>query len=166
MEPSTGIAYKKGYKYQLTKDFIIKTPFVGHPCETIYYQLDIWGYLTIKRLYAWDGPSGPAPDLKFTLIGSLVHDCLCQMRNEGHLPQEFDQLIDQFFSLTNWEAGMPRLLRGPFYAGVRANRVLHIVGPEKLRHVDYKRDRNDWYFEQFSRMVNECHDINANLEPA
>lgn len=43
------------------------------------------GCLTVHPGYAWDGPSGPAPDTPELMRGSLVHDALYQLLREGHL---------------------------------------------------------------------------------
>ncbi len=83
------IGYKKGYKYQLTaayecsidikpKDLIV----------TEYIDFSIEGKLTIKKGYAWDGPSGPTYDSLNFMRGSLVHDALYQLMRENHLEKD------------------------------------------------------------------------------
>jgi len=47
--------------------------------KTNFIQLTAKGKLTIKRGYAWDGPSGPTIDTKTFMRGSLVHDALYQL---------------------------------------------------------------------------------------
>ena len=74
------IHYKSGYKYQLEKDYDIKTTF--YPDNNIsldYISLSKDGNLVIKKGYAWDGPSGPTIDTKTFMRGSLVHDAIYQL---------------------------------------------------------------------------------------
>lgn len=53
--------------------------------ETKFVELNKEGALTIKKGYAWDGPSGPTIDTKTFMRGSLVHDALYQLMRAGHL---------------------------------------------------------------------------------
>lgn len=81
------IYYRDGYKYQLVNTCIttigIKPPY---NIEHDYISLATDGTLTIRRGYAWDGPSGPTFDTKNFMRGSLVHDSLYQLIGEGLLP--------------------------------------------------------------------------------
>lgn len=81
------IAYSSGYKYQLRETYVVTLSEIK-PCtkiETEYLTLDSDGLLTIRKGYAWDGPSGPAIDTRTFMRGSLVHDALYQLIREGHL---------------------------------------------------------------------------------
>ena len=85
------IAYKKGYKYQLTEAYTVD--ILIHPDADIhsnsgYIDLTAEGTLTIKKGYAWDGPSGPTVDTRNFMRGSLVHDALYQLMREGALDKE------------------------------------------------------------------------------
>lgn len=74
------IIYSDGYKYQLAKTYQVVIPLcprVGIITE--YIDLDTEGLLTIYEGYAWDGPSGPTPDIPSFMRGSLVHDALYQL---------------------------------------------------------------------------------------
>lgn len=84
------ISYKKGYKYQLSESYVvsidvkpneedIKTPFIDLTTE---------GELTIRKYYAWDGPSGPTFDTLNFMRGSLVHDALYQLMRFEKLDKE------------------------------------------------------------------------------
>ncbi len=55
------------------------------------------GALTIKKSYAWDGPSGPTFDTRTLMRGSLVHDCLYQLLRETDFgaPETRDQHREQ-----------------------------------------------------------------------
>lgn len=68
------------YKYQLMDDYEVQIDI--KPAEDIVYDylaLSSDGLLTIKKHYAWDGPSGPTIDTRDFMRGSLVHDALYQM---------------------------------------------------------------------------------------
>ena len=83
------IFYTEGYKYQLCREH---TEYTGiYPSRggihTDYLDLAENGLLTIRKGYAWDGPSGPAIDTKDSLRGSLIHDALYQLMRLGLLPQ-------------------------------------------------------------------------------
>ena len=74
------------YKYQLKEDYEIQIDI--KPAEDInfeYLSLSSEGLLTIKKHYAWDGPSGPTIDTKNFMRGSLVHDALYQLMRLGAL---------------------------------------------------------------------------------
>ncbi len=80
------IAYKGGYKYQLKESYVLALGIAPPlPIETDFIQFDAHGNLHIAKGYAWDGPSGPAPDIRSFMRASLVHDALYQLMREGHL---------------------------------------------------------------------------------
>ena len=81
------LAYKEGYKYVVHDDFSISTPIKGYSAEIPrHVLLNESGLLTIFAGYAWDGASGPALDTVNFRRGSLVHDALYQLIEEGRLP--------------------------------------------------------------------------------
>jgi len=68
------------YKYQLMDDYTIQIDI--KPSQNIEFQflsLSSEGLLTMKKHYAWDGPSGPTIDTRNFMRGSLVHDALYQL---------------------------------------------------------------------------------------
>ena len=70
----------KKYKYQLMDEYII--PIDIKPIQNIEFKflsLSSEGVLTIRKSYAWDGPSGPTIDTRNFMRGSLVHDALYQL---------------------------------------------------------------------------------------
>lgn len=77
------IYYREGYKYQLVKDYTIKTNITGYQVNSKFIQLFPTGVLIIKDGYSWDGPSGPTLDTKNSMRGSLVHDAFYQLLREG-----------------------------------------------------------------------------------
>lgn len=89
------IFYKEGYKYQFTRDYSCFTG-VLLPQDIIrdFYTLTANGWCHIKKGYAWDGASGPAPDLKSSMRGSAIHDCYCQAAKDGLI--EYDVAAPQY----------------------------------------------------------------------
>ena len=83
------IQYKKGYKYQLVKQYTVKINIVpADHIHTDYIVLTREGKLTIQKGYAWDGPSGPTIDTLNFMRGSLVHDALYQLMRNNHLDKD------------------------------------------------------------------------------
>ena len=71
------ISYKSGYKYQLYEDYAVMIGMIPpDDVVTDYIELNSDGLLTIRKGYAWDGPSGPTIDTLNFMRGSLVHDAL------------------------------------------------------------------------------------------
>ena len=97
------ISYKKDYKYQLVETYTFKIPIKpkeGVSSPSGFIALTANGLLTIKKGYAWDGPSGPAIDTLDFMRGSLVHDALYQLMREKLLDQNTsrkpaDQLLQK-----------------------------------------------------------------------
>ena len=78
------IKYKSGYKYQLATNYRVKIPITGHTISQGPIKLTTGGFLTIRKGYAWDGPTW-AIDSKNFMRGSLVHDALYQLMRQGRL---------------------------------------------------------------------------------
>jgi hypothetical protein len=115
------ISYKKGYKYQLTADYI--TDINIKPSEDIdteYIALTTEGELTIKKGYAWDGPSGPTIDTLNFMRGSLVHDALYQLMRERYLVNDMHRdSVDRLLQEMCKEDGMSSIRAWWVYQGVR-----------------------------------------------
>ncbi|KAA3618533.1 MAG: DUF1353 domain-containing protein [Calditrichaeota bacterium] len=80
------IEYRSGYKYQLAKDYHIKTSIKpDKDVDNQFISLDRQGNLVVKSGYAWDGTSGPVVDTKYNLRASLVHDALYQLMRKRKL---------------------------------------------------------------------------------
>ena len=115
------VFYKKGYKYQLNEDY--STVISVKPDSNInsdYIVLSDEGSLTIKKGYAWDGPSGPTIDTLNFMRGSLVHDALYQLMREGGLDKggnrkAADRLLQQMCK----EDGMSSIRAWWVYTGLR-----------------------------------------------
>lgn len=115
------IAYKAGYKYQLKEDYILAIEIKSaDPIDTDYIRLDVMGELTIKKGYAWDGPSGPTIDTLNFMRGSLVHDALYQLMREKHLDRDtYREAADRLLQKICKEDGMWSLRAWWVYQGVR-----------------------------------------------
>ena len=115
------ITYKKGYKYQLSNDY--QTEIGIKPDESIdtdYIVLTAQGKLTIKKGYAWDGPSGPTIDTLNFMRGSLVHDALYQLMREKHLDNKEDRdPADRLLQEMCKEDGMTSIRAWWVYQGLR-----------------------------------------------
>jgi hypothetical protein len=74
------------YKYQVMEDYTIQVDLkpVGKIRKEVagFVSLSAEGVLSIKKYYAWDGPSGPTIDTRDFMRGSLVHDALYQLMRE------------------------------------------------------------------------------------
>jgi hypothetical protein len=115
------ILYRGGYKYQLAETFFLQTDIrPGADIITSYVLLSRDGALCILSGYAWDGPSGPAPDTPDFMRASLVHDALYQLMREGHLdPAEWRDDADKLLRTLCIEDGMPHLEAELAYMAVR-----------------------------------------------
>jgi hypothetical protein len=88
------IAYKKGYKYQIVEEYTTNIPIkptIDLISPSGFISLTTTGQLTLKKGYAWDGPSGPTIDTLNFMRGSLVHDALYQLMRERLLDHEIDR---------------------------------------------------------------------------
>lgn len=103
------IKYKSGYKYQLAEDYQCRVQIQpGTNIFSLYIELTADGRLTIKKGYAWDGPSGPTVDTKNFMRGSLIHDALFQLMREGKLNQGYKHKADLELHRACREDGMSR----------------------------------------------------------
>lgn len=102
------IEYKSGYKYQLDRDYVVQIPipYSAFDIDTVYISLSGTGVLSIRRGYAWDGPSGPTIDTRNAMRGSLVHDALYQLIRLGFLPSSYKDMVDDIFYNMLKEDGM------------------------------------------------------------
>ncbi len=115
------ISYKEGYKYQLVEAYAVAIPIQPDTdIETDYIDLSRDGNLTIKKGYAWDGPSGPTIDTLNFMRGSLVHDALYQLMREDELEnthhrEPADRLLQEMCK----QDGMSALRAWWVYQGLR-----------------------------------------------
>jgi len=88
------IKYISGIKYQLVQDYVTNIGIHGYDIELPLIKLNPLGRLTIKKFFAWDGPSGPTIDTKSAMRGSLEHDALYMLLRHELLPQSERDAID------------------------------------------------------------------------
>jgi len=101
------IKYKEGYKYQLAEDYQVNVPIMSQDIDTPYIKLSKNGFLTIRKGYAWDGPSGPTIDTRDFMRGALVHDALYQlMRDHGLDKNVYRETADRTMRFMCQEDGM------------------------------------------------------------
>lgn len=102
--------YKKGYKYQLSKDF----KWLGTPLKpkqaikTDFIELNTNGTLLIKKGYAWDGASGTTIDTKSSMRSALMHDAFYQLMRMKLLDRKNRKEVDDFFKAILIKDGMYR----------------------------------------------------------
>lgn len=115
------IRYQDGYKYQLQTSARIQSGCIpGAAIHTEYIRLETNGELHLREGYAWDGASGPMPDLKCIMRGSLAHDAMYQLMREGHLDHaQFREAADRCLQRLCIEDGMWRLFAWLAYRVVR-----------------------------------------------
>jgi hypothetical protein len=119
------IKYRKidRYKYQLMEKYVHETDWTlpeAVQTKGRWVALSKAGRLTLKKGYAWDGPSGPTIDTKSFMRGSLVHDGCYQLMRERLLPQRKRKAADVLLWLICIADGMPRVRADYVYHAVRA----------------------------------------------
>ncbi len=94
------IFYRSGYKYQLDKDYHIRTRIRPlKEIDTQYISLREDGSMVVKNGYAWDGTSGLIIDTDGNLRASLVHDAFYQLMRKGKLKprKKYKDKVDKLF---------------------------------------------------------------------
>lgn len=114
------VSYKDGYKYQLKFDYISEIGVLPEsPIELEYIALSETGKITIRKGYAWDGPSGPTVDTLNFMRGSLVHDAMYQLMREGPLDAgTYKEQADRLLQRMCREDGMTSIRAWWVYQGV------------------------------------------------
>ena len=114
------IRYRSGYKYQLVEEYrVAVNVFPAADIVTHYIELSQTGQLTIKKGYAWDGPSGPTIDSNNFMRGSLVHDALYQLIRHQHLQTRWKETADRELQRMCQEDGMTSMRAAWVYKGVQ-----------------------------------------------
>ncbi len=118
------IKYRKlgSYKYQLMEEYGFETEWVlPRAVETggKWVIMSKTGRLTVKKGYAWDGPSGPTIDTKNFMRGSLVHDALYQLMGHGFLSESWRKKADELLRNICREDGMTWIRAQWVYQSVR-----------------------------------------------
>lgn len=114
------IRYREGYRYQLAEDYAVDVGIRPEKMlRSAFLSLSPAGVLTIKRGYAWDGPSGPAIDTKNFMRSSLVHDALYQMLRQRKIAPDYRKAADKLLQAICREDGMSAIRAWWVYEGVR-----------------------------------------------
>lgn len=112
----------RNYKYQLveTYEYSVELHYPMVRYESQYSWVSLANdRLTIRKGYAWDGPSGPTIDTDNFMRGSLVHDALYQLFRElPHLRVHRDY-ADRLLQHICIMDGMSRLRAWWVYQGVK-----------------------------------------------
>lgn len=94
---SNKIVFCDGYKYQLRKPALFKTPIIIEKdivTELVVLRRD--GWLIIDKYFAWDGCSGPTWDDKTNMRACLAHDALYYLMRTGLLDISYRDVVDQY----------------------------------------------------------------------
>jgi len=95
VERDNCVYFSEGYKYQVRKQFHIKTLIKPvKPFKLEFLEMDDKGNLWIYAGYAWNGASGPTWDTLNSIIGSLVHDAFYQMIRLGLVDLMYKESAD------------------------------------------------------------------------
>jgi hypothetical protein len=115
------IRYRSDYKYQLAEGYEINISIRPKAdIKTEFTDLDTAGKLTVKRGYAWDGPSGPVIDTQDNMRASLVHDALYQlMRNKQLNARTHRRAADRAFRDICKADGVSGRTANIWYKGLR-----------------------------------------------
>ena len=117
------IFYKKRrrYKYTLFADYQHQTELrMAQPVQIgNVVSLETNGLLTIKKGYAWDGPSGPTIDTPNFMRGSLVHDAFYQLMREELISQDHRTYADRLLRKICLEDGMSAIRAWWVYKAVQ-----------------------------------------------
>ena len=120
------------YKYQLMEDYAIQTDIKPQgDVDFKFVSLSSDGLLTVRKGYAWDGPSGPTIDTKNFMRGSLVHDVLYQLMRLSALDYKVHRKrADDLLRKICLEDGMSSFRAWYVYQGV------HLLGERNARPRD------------------------------
>ncbi len=132
--------YRAGYLYQLDADEVFRDTDIrpARDIVTDFIELTTDGVLTVRKGYAWDGPSGPTFDSRSAMRGSLGHDALYALLRQSLLPPSARDAADSAFSRWLEQDGMGKFRRWYWMRGVRnfagaaadpANRKPVLVAP-------------------------------------
>ena len=114
------LKYTCGYKYRIEESYTTKTDIIGYSIQTDFIKLTIVGVLTLKKGFAWDGPSGIAVDTPDFMRSSAEHDAGYKLMRMGLLPLSEREVVDRQLRKTCLEDGMPEFRADYVYHAVRA----------------------------------------------
>jgi hypothetical protein len=129
------LKYKKSglCRYELTQDFVIRTPIVLYrPIKTKFISL-MDGILSVSIGYVWNGCSGPTYDCDKSRVPCLVHDLFYNLMDDYLLPTSYRREVDYLLYIMLLENGFSRIRAAYYYAAVRifgkycVPRIIHAV---------------------------------------
>jgi len=126
------------YKYSLMEPHVAETGFEIAKAVATHHgwiRMGRAGRVTIKKAYAWDGPSGPTVDTKDFMRGALVHDALYQLMREKLLAQKMRKPADRLLWQMCREDGMSKLRADYVYHAVRAFGASSARPPKKRKEI-------------------------------
>mgnify|MGYP001587887616 CR=1 FL=1 len=116
------LQYKKRrvYKYTLAAPYSFATGIqLERSVSNRFITLRADGQLELASAYAWDGASGPMPDLPSIMRASLIHDALYQLIREQKLASSHRLACDQLLRQACLADGMSPALAQWVYFCVR-----------------------------------------------
>ena len=114
------IAFCKGYKYQIAKDYLVQTRvFPAHLIQSAWVDLSVDGMLLIKKGFASDGPSATTVDTTTFLRGAFIHDGFYYLIKQGKLGFSFRKAADKELYRIILEDGMNKIRAWYVYKAVR-----------------------------------------------
>jgi hypothetical protein len=110
----------KKWPYVVTDhQIILDTPIKGHAGRVLpYVRLLPNGRIIISKGYAWDGATW-APDFKWVMFPSLVHDAFYQLMREGEVAHRVKKEADELFYQLMIQRGAPKWLATMYYWAVK-----------------------------------------------
>jgi len=115
------IFYKSGYKYQITREYTCFVGIFNYEYESDFLKLTPTGWLTVKKYYCFDGPSGPTIDTKTNMRGALIHDALYQLMRLGVIAEKYADTANKLFKQICREDGMCWLRAQLYFWGVNTS---------------------------------------------
>lgn len=109
------------YKYTVARTYrIYSLALLNAPDFSLPYAELAAGYLTARKGYAYDGPSGPTIDTPDAMRGTCFHDIGYQAMRAGLLMWTYRRAVDRMMRHLMLEDGMPRVRATAWYVSVRA----------------------------------------------
>lgn len=103
-------ADRNGHKYEMLRPRTIATSVKGLTIDHEYFSINVFGLMTLKLRYRWDGPSGPTVDTASFMRGSGAHDVWFQILRELEKLLKSGKLILS----QDWRIARPLLRRKLF----------------------------------------------------
>ena len=113
--------YRSGYEYVTEEDWVLETDISPpRPLKTDFIEMAAGGKMTLKKYYAWNGPSGPTIKTKTAVRATAFHDAFYQLCRMGMLPAYYRKKADILMYDILINAGMNRIRAWLWLKMVRA----------------------------------------------